>query len=272
MKQLSWFTVKKVHPRVVAIAEFNHFEKVVSYLVLGDKKAVLIDTGMGYEDMRSVVSKLTPLPISVLLTHAHWDHIGGINAFDEVSLFHDPFEQLLLKAGFNSSSIPELIDKAMFAGIFVPHAYRVNGKMSSNLLYPAQRIVLTPFTIEVIHTPGHTPGSICFYIPEMRALFTGDTIYPGPLYAYLPESNMKDYMHSIEKLHAQASKVDFVFPGHNAMISKSVLIQSAYDLFQNRNHIKALRTELDGVVRYKGQGLSLLVKDKIRKSKQGANA
>jgi len=198
----SWFTVKKVHPHVVAIAEFSHEEKVVSYLLLGKTHAYLIDTGTGHKDISRVVHAITTLPVRVLLTHSHWDHIGGVSSFSSVYLYGDAWEQ----QQFHSTH---------------PHFPTIP-------LTDGQVLKEQDMNIHVIHTPGHTPGSVCYYVPKYKALFTGDTIYPGPLYAHLPESNVQVYAHTLQMVYKRMCRAHVcVFPGHNSMKTTASLIQEA---------------------------------------------
>src|SRR5688572_5957336 len=104
----NWFTVTQVHGNIYAFAEFCHWEQVVSYLVLDSSQAFLIDTGMGYWSLKDEVKKLTSLPVTVLLSHAHWDHTGGVADFTNVHVFDHDFEKHSLKNGFHSTTIKEL--------------------------------------------------------------------------------------------------------------------------------------------------------------------
>lgn len=234
-----WFTVEYVHPRIVAIAEFHHFEKVVSYLVLGHKKAMLIDTGMGYAPIGVIIRRITRAPIRVLLTHTHWDHIGGVHEFDSISVFDHPIETELLYRGFWSEQIPELMDAACFDKGWSPKKYRSLGVSQFSTFRDGDVFECAPFSLSVVHTPGHTPGSVCFIINEIDILISGDTLYPGPLYAQLPESNSAAYAASIAKLAARKKSFAKILPGHNATSSDVHLLQDSYDLFQRIMRNKA---------------------------------
>ncbi len=71
-------------PGVLAIYEPHQAEETISYLILGKKMALLFDTGMGISDIRKVTGELTQLPIVVLNSHTHNDHVGGNWQFDTV--------------------------------------------------------------------------------------------------------------------------------------------------------------------------------------------
>ena len=80
----SWFEVYKVAPAVFAIYEPHQAEEIISYLIVGDKQAVLFDTGMGISDIRKVTAELTRLPIVVLNSHTHNDHVGDNWQFETI--------------------------------------------------------------------------------------------------------------------------------------------------------------------------------------------
>src|SRR5213596_3482047 len=79
-----WFEVYKVAPAVFAIYEPHQSEEVISYLIVGDKRAALFDTGMGISDLKKETSELTRLPIVVLNSHTHNDHVGNNWRFDTI--------------------------------------------------------------------------------------------------------------------------------------------------------------------------------------------
>src|SRR6202451_1546569 len=70
-----WFEVYKVTPGVFAIYEPHQFEETISFLILGEKRALLFDTGMGISNIRKVTEELTKLPVDVLNSHTHNDHV-----------------------------------------------------------------------------------------------------------------------------------------------------------------------------------------------------
>ncbi len=78
--------------------------------------------------------------------------------------------------------------------------------------------------IEVIHTPGHSPGHMCFWEKEKGYLFTGDLVYKGTLFAYYPSTDPEDYLKSLEKIFVLP--VERVFPGHHSLdIGPDILVR-----------------------------------------------
>src|SRR5258706_6075323 len=73
----SWFEIYRIRPGVFAIYEPKQFEEVISYLILGDDRALLFDTGLGVGKISAVVIRLTTLPVTVINSHTHFDHVGG---------------------------------------------------------------------------------------------------------------------------------------------------------------------------------------------------
>lgn len=258
MKKKSWFTIQKIHPQVFALAEFCHWEKVVSYLVVGRDNAALFDTGMGFEDISKAVQGITNLPISVFLTHAHWDHIGGAHLFHSVHLYNDPFDMELLKKGFGSTDVKELQQTKYFVNGGRPKTFAVPGVSEMLLVTDGQHIKLGDMTIEVIHTPGHTPGSACYVVEPYHVLITGDTIYPGPLYGQLPESNVFNFSKSVQKISQHIDSHTLVLPGHNSMSCSSILVKNISDGFSSIAQGKNKGEVIDDALIYRFNSFSVI--------------
>ena len=69
-----------------SISEYKHWEETHCYLLCGEKYAILIDTGLGVSNIRTIVDSLTKLPVMTVTTHVHWDHIGGHKYFDNIAI------------------------------------------------------------------------------------------------------------------------------------------------------------------------------------------
>ena len=81
-----WFTIDRIDGDTFAISEYRHWEETHCYLLLGTERALLIDTGLGVADIGAVVRTVTRLPMTVVTTHVHWDHIGGHGCFDTIAV------------------------------------------------------------------------------------------------------------------------------------------------------------------------------------------
>lgn len=83
-----WFQVEMLDDTTYVISEHKHYEKTNCYLLLGKQRALLIDSGLGVADIRKITDQLTALPVTVIATHVHWDHIGSHGSYIDV-LVHE---------------------------------------------------------------------------------------------------------------------------------------------------------------------------------------
>ena len=213
-----WFTVKNLFPDIWGIAEFNHFEKVVSYLFVGDKKALLFDTGMGIGGIEKEVARITKLPITVINSHCHFDHIGGNYVFSNILLFDSSFSFEKSRSGYDNSQIKAYTNMDGFIGNkpskFYINNYSVKPFKINRLIGDGEIVDIYPFRFVVIHTPGHSPDAICLYEVNRKILLTGDTFYNGPIYLHLRESDAIQYKKSITRLK-NLQNAQMILPGHN---------------------------------------------------------
>src|SRR5262249_12446039 len=197
-----WFEVYRIRPGVFAIYEPHQFEEVISYLILGEKRAVLFDTGMGISNIKPLVEHLTRLPISVVNSHTHNDHVGDNWRFSSVYGMDTAFTRQNAKgsiADAHAEVTPDAICGQLPAG-FNPRTYRTRPWRITNWLHGGEKIDLGGRVLEVISTPGHTPDSISLWDAQNGLLFTGDMYYQGPIYLYRPETDLDAYEASIKKM------------------------------------------------------------------------
>jgi len=223
-----WFEVYRLPSDVYALYEPGQFEEVISYLVLGECRAALVDTGNGIGDMKGLVEELVDLPITVVNTHAHGDHIGMNHAFDEVALFDTPYSRNIAQRG---RSVQEMAH-CLFEGMvwkplpkgFNPAAYRVPPFRVTRWLRDGDEIGLGGRRLEVIYAPGHSPDSICVLDGENRLLWTGDSFYNGPLYFYSAHTHFDQFVESCGRVVGLFPRYDFLLPGHNeTWVEKGIL-------------------------------------------------
>jgi len=259
-----WFDVYRLCRDTYAIYEPNQFEEAISYLIFGTKKAFLIDTGTGIGDIRQVVEKLTDLPVSVVLTHEHYDHVAGAFRFDEIIGYDNPDAMAVLKRGRDNASLRKYVTadylwKPLPEGFDVD-SWRIPTIEPTSLVHDGDILDLGNRVLEVIYTPGHSPGSMCLLDKTNRILFTGDHFFPGPLYAHPPDVNIKDYIASNKKLVQRLDEYDFLCSGHNDPWVKSEVILRVSEAFEEIMNGKGLFDEEDDLRRYRFEGFDVLIR------------
>lgn len=217
-----WFETSQMAENIWAIREPHHDQNVISYFIKGSTENIIIDSGMGMSDIHFVLLGIDnqSKPTRVLLTHSHWDHMGGSADFSAISVPNSDWEIQKLLGGWKVNEMPGI---DIFTDIETPpnfsrDRFSVPGAERSlvTLLNDGDEIEIGDQKILVISTPGHTLGSVSYYMPDKGYLFTGDTIYKGPLYLHMNESDYTRYTASLRKLDSIASKyLTNVFPGHN---------------------------------------------------------
>lgn len=235
-----WFTIEKIDNKTYAISEYQHWEEVHSYLVLGSDKALLIDTGLGISNIKEVVDEIIDLPIIVATTHVHWDHIGGHKYFNNIAV-HSLEKDWLLKFPISLSAVKNNILKepCNFPKTFDIEKYEIYKGKPTIILNDNDIIDIGNRKIKVIHTPGHSPGHICFYDIDNKYLFTGDLVYEGKLDAYYPTTNPIDFKNSIDKI--RKLDVNKVLPGHHKLkIDKNLIdeIGKAFEELEQKGCLK----------------------------------
>ncbi|HEX4487315.1 MAG TPA: MBL fold metallo-hydrolase [Terriglobales bacterium] len=221
-----WFEVYEVTPTVYAIYEPHQAEETIGYLIPGKKQAVLFDTGMGIGDLHSLVKKLTNLPVIVLNSHTHDDHVGDNWQFETVYGMDTDFTR---KNAMGSREDAQAeIGPGMICGAvpkdFAAKDYETRPWKISKFLHGGEKIDLGGRTLEVIATPGHTPDAISLFDRENGLLFTGDTYYPAPIWLYRPETDLDEYVNSVRKLAALAPQVEMVLGAHNVPIARPSIL------------------------------------------------
>jgi hypothetical protein len=150
-----WFEIYRIRPGVFAIYEPKQFEEVISYLILGEKRALLFDTGLGIGKISTVVARLTPLPVTVLNSHTHFDHVGGNAEFQEIWNRDLPYTLQNMHGQNNAYSrdtlLPERLCGPLPAGT-KPESYATHPWKSVHTLQDGERINLGGRELEVLFT------------------------------------------------------------------------------------------------------------------------
>lgn len=239
-----WFETKRVGDRITHLWEPHVYSVWQSNIwhVRGRDRDLLVDAGMGIGSLSAALRPLLDKPLIAVATHRHSDHVGGLHEFTERVAHPLDGEAITTAAGFASivsADFPKGFDSLMQSmygmpppEIFIdalphagydPHSYRIEPAPLTRFVSEDDVIDLGDCLFEVLHLPGHTPGSIGLWDARSGALFSGDAIYDGPLYDFLPESSVSDYLRTMARL--RALPVDVVHGGHDPSFGRDRMLE-----------------------------------------------
>jgi glyoxylase-like metal-dependent hydrolase (beta-lactamase superfamily II) len=230
-----WFEVYQVSPNTFALLEPNHVEEVISYLVVGTDRTALIDTGMGIGNIQTEVERLTDLSVIVVNTHSHFDHVGDNHHFAEVWAFDDDSGVTYIERGYTHAECGKFMSPDSYQDLpigFDPNTYKIRPSSVTRRLRHLDAIELGDRTLTVHHTPGHSPDSICLLDSRDGLLFTGDTFYPGTLFAHFEDSNFEAYLKSLNYLVGLLEQVKHLCPAHNEAYAPREMLVRVLEAFE----------------------------------------
>ena len=191
------FRAVQVFPGVWHIADNMG---VCMTLLAGEKRALLVDTGYGLEDVRAFVRTLTKRPLTVLLTHAHHDHILGARWLEETCMLETDVRHF---ARYTSACQRSRVrEQALSKGLQPPDDFLTAPIAQPHPIVPCA-MALGGLTAQVIACPGHTPGSAAVYVLERKLLLTADNWNPCTWLFFeeaLPVETWRENMRGIQKL------------------------------------------------------------------------
>lgn len=206
------FQAKEVLPGVYHIQDALG---VCMTLLVGDTQALLLDTGYGVEDVASFIRTITAKPLTVVLTHGHHDHALGAMWFDQTLMFEEDREDFLTYTGekqrkriWEQARGKGLTVRGDYRSVFIPTPQPLQG----------QTMDLGGMRVEIIHCPGHTPGSAAAYVPERKLLLTGDDWNPCTWLFFPKALPVKEYRANVRQLsvlpyeHVLCSHQPVLFP------------------------------------------------------------
>lgn len=220
-----WFSIDQIDSDTYIISEYRHWEEAHCYLLNGTDKSLLLDTGLGICNIADEVVKLTDKPVTAVATHIHWDHIGGHKYFRDFYAQKEELNWLNGEFPLTTETIQEMVvDRCDLPDGYDVNTYEFFQGMPTRVLEDEDTIDIGGRILRVLHTPGHSPGHMCFWENERGYLFTGDLVYKDTLFAYYPSTDPQAYLQSLEKIAVLPVKK--VFPAHHSLeIEPEILIR-----------------------------------------------
>jgi glyoxylase-like metal-dependent hydrolase (beta-lactamase superfamily II) len=228
---ITWITEPHAHPLI----------RCNVWHVRGRDRDLLVDTGLGLASLREEIADLCEHPLTAVATHVHYDHAGSLHEFedrrihrleqDKMADYHefawirrDDFPPFILEglAEFGYPIEDELLIDALPTSDFDPAAYAIQSTQAS-ALEEGDVLDLGDRHFEVLHLPGHTPGSLGLWEAASETLFSGDAIYDGPLLDDLPESDLIAYVATMKRLRELPVRV--VHGGHEPSFGRERMIE-----------------------------------------------
>jgi len=175
--------------------------------IFGDensREAIVVDPGDDVEEIARLLARHGLRAIAIVITHAHIDHIGGAHQLKELTG---------APVYLNENDLPiyeQLETQAAWLGLVPPARVRIDHGLAEG-----ERLRLGGSSFEVLHTPGHTPGSVCLWIPAANKLVAGDTLFRDSIgRTDLPGGDPEGILRSIRDKLLVLPEETFVIPGH----------------------------------------------------------
>jgi glyoxylase-like metal-dependent hydrolase (beta-lactamase superfamily II) len=250
----AWFATEEVEPGTWLVGEPGH---VNCFLVAGAERAVLVDTGLGLADIGAAARELTDKPILVVNTHSHSDHRGGNWRFADVAAHplasgtltgpvpQDQLAAYLTAAREQLAAYQRAKDADdrffhLFTAATRPRPlpedagrWAVPGGPAPRPLADGERIGLGGRELTVLHTPGHSPDSLCLLDERAGLLFAGDTLITGDFWAHTPDTEIEVFAATLRRLADQlAGGLSAIYPAHTLRYrARPGLLTAAADAF-----------------------------------------
>lgn len=238
-----WFERHTIDDSITLLLE-SHMHPIFQcniWVVEGRDANMLVDSGMGLVSLADEIQEFMDKPLTAVATHYHSDHVGSFHEFDD-RVIHAAEAALMSPYDFSVSLRVSDAHRAYFAGSgynldwdllidALPHegfdidAYSIPGAAPTRIVEEGARIDLGDRSFEVIHLPGHSPGNIGLWEESTGVLFTGDSIYDGPILDDMEDSNVDDYLDTMERL--KKIPVSVVHGGHDPSFGRDRLIELA---------------------------------------------
>lgn len=221
-----WYEIQRVDAGLSRILETHvaPWMRCNMWLIHGRESNLLVDTGMGLRPIKPEIAALTERPVTTVCTHCHFDHIGCAHEFHH-RLGHRSEAEDFSAPDLARSCASNWIDAELLTAL--PHAgydlrsFRLTPAPLTGHLDEGDVIDTGDRVFNVLHLPGHSPGSIALYERATRTLFSGDVIYDGMLIDNAWHSDPEAYAQSLQRL--RELPVERVHAGHEASFGRDRL-------------------------------------------------
>ena len=181
-----WYAVQEIDADTFAIGEPLYHQQNWSYLIRGEDRSLLFDTGSFCRDITGVVGRRARGELTVLPSHMHFDHLGNVEKFERVVL---PDLDMLRACVTDGRMTPTEI---LFLGAWEDNAAPTF--TVSDWLEIGSEIDLGGRRLSVLHTPGHSVDSVSLFDRDRNQFFAADYLYSGDLYAQIPGASLPEYL------------------------------------------------------------------------------
>lgn len=176
------------------------------YIVKKDGICLIIDPGEEGKRIIVQLNKLKLTPKAILLTHAHFDHIGAVD------YIRDHYN---IPVYIHEKEAKWLLDPALNGSQFFSIGHLVRIKPADNILYKEEIRTIEDFEMQIFETPGHSPGSVSFFFANERVVLCGDALFKGSIgRTDLPGGNHQQLLRSIREKLLTLPEDTIVLSGH----------------------------------------------------------
>ena len=221
----NWFKTDQIDKETYIISEYRHWEETHCYLLNGSERSLLIDTGLGICNIYDEITRLTDKPVTAVATHIHWDHIGGHEFFPDFFAHGAELNWLNGEFPLTMEQIKGMVvDRCDLPEDFDVDNYEFFQGNPTRVLKDNDEIDIGDRFVQIVHTPGHSPGHMCFWEKDRGYLFTGDLVYKDTLFAFFPSTDPEAYLNSLKRI--SSLPVKHVFPAHHTLdIQPEILVR-----------------------------------------------